>query len=255
MTEKIFLLGGYDLEMLEIKKLLEDQGIRYFDKNLDWGNAKLKMYADEIDQYTDNESYTIYGIELHEDDFGTIPTNYYRIDHHNTFSDLPSSIEQVCALLEIPMSRYQRLVAANDKAYIPGMKAIGASNDEIQYIRQKDRQSQGVTNKDERLAKQALENKKYEGDLIVVYSLSNRFSPICDTLYPCDKLLIYTDDELVYYGKEKDKLVMLFAKEIDAGNMYHGGGNMGFIGTTTRKYNKQELEIIKDLILKEVVIK
>lgn len=252
MTRKIFLLGGHDLEMLEIKKLLDEQGIRYVDKNLDWGNAKLKMYADEVEQYADSEAYTLYGIELHEDDFGTLPENYHRIDHHNAYSHLPSAIEQVCALLEIPMTRHQQLVAANDKAYIGGMKVMGATDVEIADIRFKDRQAQGVTPEDERMADEALKNKKQIDDLIVVNSQSSRFSPICDQLYPCDKLLIYNDNELVYYGKEKNKLVQLFTKGIDVGKMYHGGGDAGFIGTVKGKCEKVEIERIKDSVIEKI---
>lgn len=252
MTEKICLLGGHDLEMLEIKKLLDEQGIRYVDKHLDWANAKLKMYANEIEQYADSEAYIIYGIELHEEGFGKLPDNYHRIDHHNAYSHLPSAIEQVCTLLEIPMSRHQKLVAANDKAYIPGMKAIGATDIEIADIRRKDRQTQGVTPEDERLADEALTNKKQVGDLLLVYSQSSRFSPICDKLYPCDKLLICTDAELVYYGNGKEALVQLFAKEIDEGKMYHGGGHAGFIGTAQGSYQKEELERINDLLIEKI---
>ena len=32
----VFLLGWHDLEMLEIKKILEELSIRYFDKRLEW---------------------------------------------------------------------------------------------------------------------------------------------------------------------------------------------------------------------------
>lgn len=254
MTEKVFLLGGYDLEMLEIKNILEQNGNTYLDKQLKWDNAILEVYRGELEIYSNNKAYAIYGIELQEHEF-SLPSNYYRIDHHNALSDLPSSIEQICTLLDVPMTRYLKLVAANDKAYIPGMKAIGASPDEISDIRLRDRQAQGVTQREEELAKQALKYKERDGDLIIIYSHSDRFSPICDSLYPSDKLLIYTDDELVYYGKGKDKLVTLFSQEIKNGNIYHGGGDLGYIGTGKGKYGKSDLETIKEIIIKEIVIK
>ena len=47
MSDKLFLLGGQDLEMLEIKKLLERENIAYKDKNLKWG-AKLSDYQNEL---------------------------------------------------------------------------------------------------------------------------------------------------------------------------------------------------------------
>ena len=43
----IFLLGGCDLEMLAIKRLLKKYNKIFFDKNLKWG-AKLSEYEDII---------------------------------------------------------------------------------------------------------------------------------------------------------------------------------------------------------------
>jgi hypothetical protein len=45
-----FFLGGYDLEMLEIRKILESCGYKenedFFDKKLKWG-AKLSEYLND----------------------------------------------------------------------------------------------------------------------------------------------------------------------------------------------------------------
>ena len=43
MSDKLFLLGGQDLEMLEIKKLLERENIAYKDKNLKWVFAAYEI--------------------------------------------------------------------------------------------------------------------------------------------------------------------------------------------------------------------
>ena len=47
--KKVFLLGGYDLEMLEIKKILDSKNVEYKDKNLSWG-AKLSDYQDILEK-------------------------------------------------------------------------------------------------------------------------------------------------------------------------------------------------------------
>lgn len=67
-------------------------------------------------------------------------------------------MEQVASILDHPLNRYQTLVAANDKAYIPGMLEIGASHEEINLIRQEDRKAQGVIEDDEKLAQEAITN-------------------------------------------------------------------------------------------------
>lgn len=139
-----FLLGGYDLEMVTIKTILEQQGIPFSDKQLKWG-AKLSAYADVL-----NDEDHFVGIELIEDI--STPKHYTLIDHHNEYAHLNSSLEQVAALLYINLDREKQLIAANDKGYIPAMEAKGAASDEITVIQERDRETQGVTEKDEQLA-------------------------------------------------------------------------------------------------------
>ena len=69
-----FLLGGHDLEMAEIRKLLEreglEEGIDFLDRKLGWG-ARLSDYQDAF-----HENRANVGIELKEDT--TPPNNYLR---------------------------------------------------------------------------------------------------------------------------------------------------------------------------------
>ena len=174
----IFLLGGADLEMHTIRQLLDKNGYRYYDKH-------LRAYRKEIEDYTEDDIPLWVGIELQED--MTPPTRYICIDHHNSNAHKPSSLEQLAELLEIPLSRQEQLIAANDRAYIPGMKALQASDAEIAGIRQADRACQGVTEEEEKLAEQAIrEHIQVCDNLIVVRALCHRFSPICDRLFPYD---------------------------------------------------------------------
>ena len=235
--QQIFLLGGYDLEMMEIKKIAESiPGVLLFDKHLSWDTADLDKYKDVLQQYENCENVVVYGIELHENQDVRLPLNYYRIDHHNQYSANLSALEQVAAVLKIELTREQQLIAANDRGYIPEMQQQGATADEIRQIRLRDRQAQGVTEEDEQLALQAIENKTTEQDIIVIKSETNRFSPICDNLYPYHKLLIYTDDVLMYYGERKERLTKYFASDINARKMFHGGGVDGYFGTVRAAY-------------------
>lgn len=252
MSKIIFLLGGYDLEMLEIKKILKKHNIPYFDNHLSWDNALLLNYRDVLAQYGNNHDYQLYGIELRNTGIYSIPENYQLIDHHNEYNKLQSSLEQVANILQIPLTRKQQLKAANDKGYIPAMKLLGATDEEIFNIRLQDRKAQGVTKKDELLVGKAIENKKLLGDVTVVEALSFAFSPICDRLYPYKKLLIYTSQNLMYYGENKYKLVNAFQKEIALGNMFYGGNESGFFGIAKGYYNREEIlnfvEIIKNIV-------
>lgn len=247
----IFLLGGADLEMHTIRQLLDKNGYRYYDKHLRWDNACLSAYRKEIEDYTEDDIPLWGGIELQED--MTPPTRYICIDHHNSNAHKPSSLEQLAELLEIPLSRQEQLIAANDRAYIPGMKALQASDAEIAGIRQADRACQGVTEEEEKLAEQAIrEHIQVCDNLIVVRALCHRFSPICDRLFPYERLLIYTDEEWMYYGKQAERLVKNFQSDIQHGGIFYGGGPDGYIGCKRKVYTssqiQQHIELIKNLM-------
>ncbi len=233
----IFFLGGYDLEMITIKEILEQNCIKFIDKNLLWG-AKLSDYNDELKKYT---NYTIYGIELELDI--DAPNNYIEIDHHNKNNNKPSSIEQVAKILDIKLDRYQQLVSANDSGYIPAMKKINATSKEINNIRLLDRQAQGITKKDEHLAMKTLENNNSN----IIYSYTQHFSSIADRVYNKYKnYIIYNDTKIVFYSYKLDNILkFLENNNIKKDDYYYGGGNFGFVAI---KENILSKEAIKKLI-------
>lgn len=237
-----FLLGGYDLEMLEIRNILELNAQKYIDLKLAWG-ARLSAYSGYL-----NDTWHFIGIELVED--MKKPRYYTAIDHHNEFSGNPASIEQVADLLGIELNRYQLLVAANDEAYIGGMEAMGASKDEIRQIRKADRKAQGVTAIDEEMAEKSIEhNLTRAGDLLLVEALTPRFSVITDRLYPFKKLLITWQNQLAYYGKGKDSIALRYNELIKQGKAYHGGTQNGFFGLVNGVFTTEQVVKIRDEII------
>lgn len=240
IKDYVFFLGGHDLEMLEIKKILESQGVVFYDKNLQWKNAKLSQYSKEL-----NDSNLFIGIELDSDI--DLPSNYTLIDHHNENSYKPSAIEQVSEMFGIKLSRNQLLVAANDKGYIPAMEAMGATSDEIKYIRSCDREGQGVTEKDEQLGEQSIkESLTIDQGITLVKSLTTKFSAITDRLHPCDKLLVYTNSELTYYGEGVSLLIITFDNLIKQKKAYYGGGEKGYFEIGNKCLPIKELMKIKE---------
>ena len=246
MSEQLFfLLGGADLEMQTIRDVLVCQGIPFADHHLRWDNALLSSYQEELQERKGGQ--TIYGIELRED---ILPPSCYRaVDHHNGLSSFPCALEQVLEILQLPMNRYEQLVSANDKAYIPGMLALGATSEEIATIRLADRKAQGVTEEEEHLAEKAIaDNKEIVNGLIIVYALCSRFSPICDRLFPYHKLLVYTDSEWMYYGDDSTKVCELFSDDLLEGNLFYGGGEQGYVGIKQNVYDKNEILEMVDQI-------
>lgn len=237
-THKVFLLGGYDLEMLTIKQLLEGRDdCVCVDKHLRWDNAFLSAYKEELSR---NADVSIYGIELKEDI--AKPDNCHIIDHHNQEEEAPCALEQVASLLGITLNRYQQMVASNDKGYIPAMLAIGATREEIELVRRNDRLAQGISPEEEMKAVQSINNHlSIHGALTVVQSLTPCFSCICDRLFPYHSLLVYDKKTWTFYGKGKDKLVEQLKEEIFQKKLYYGGGSLGFIGCIEGMYTQEEI--------------
>lgn len=247
IKQKIFLLGGMDLEMSVIRDMLKEHNVVYYDNSPKWNNAVLSSYNDVLKKYHNKNNVIVYGIELTEDI--TAPENYIRIDHHNDFSHKPSSLQQTADLLDVEMSYFYKLVAANDVAYIPGMKQLGATEQDIIRIRTLDRKCQGVTDEDEAAAEKSIkENMRIHNGLTTVRSYTTSFSPICDRLYPYDSLLVYTDKEATYYGTKVCQLKNMFCDEIKAHKMYYGG-NDGYFGIARDAYSKDELNTILNKII------
>jgi len=252
----IFLLGGYDLEMVTIKELLDKNGITYFDNNLPWG-AKLSDYKEDIEK--EKENTTFYAIELDID--YTLPTKHKLeiIDHHNELVDNPTSLEQVIELLEIEdklsskTKRYYKLVSANDRDYISGLICAGATDSEIKYIRAKDREAQGVIKEDEIRAKNDVRSRKTSNDIVTICATIDRFSAISDCLYfettPYNpsRYIIYNDEEIIFYGFNIASLRESF-KQFSKEELktYNGRGYFGVLNLSAEKIRE-----LKDFIIEK----
>lgn len=185
----IFFLGGSDLEMQSIKKVLEEEGFEFLDKNLSWG-ANLSAYENELKEY---EGKTIYGLELIADE--RTPKNYQTIDHHNELSHKPSSLFQVLELLDKKPTREQELISANDVGHIEAMKCMGASDEEIKNIRQRERIIQGITKQDEEEALKEIEAVVQENGIYIIETALDSFSPIVDN-FEKRPLIVYSKKSL-----------------------------------------------------------
>lgn len=136
-----------------------------------------------------------------------LPKKAIIIDHHNERAgkEAKTSIEQVAELLGIRLNRHQELISANDKGHIKGMRDIGATDEEIRLIRMLDRQAQGVTEEDERLAEESINRHLQVVDehTAVVHSLTKKTSAVFDRLYDNfqDLYVITPDGEINFSGR------------------------------------------------------
>lgn len=242
--KSLFLLGGYDLEMIEIKNILVENNQDFLDNSLSWG-AKLSSYQDALNEIQ-NKSRLIIAVELLNDI--PTPTNFLNIDHHNNFNHLPSSIEQVANFLEIELTDYQKLVAINDVEHIKGLKKAGASKEKIEELRQKDRFYQGVTQEDEFLALKELTSKKYQNNCCIIKTTLSKFSPLTDKLEE-ENLIVYSDKEMIYYGKNRNKLIEKFGHYVKEHKAFYGGTNEGFFGFVKDVFDEVQINTFLEEIL------
>ncbi|AEE54546.1 hypothetical protein [Haliscomenobacter hydrossis] len=265
-TEKpyCFFLGGMDLEMQEIEKILLEHKEETISNKLSWKTAKLSSYKASIKER--KKTHCLVFIELTIDDDTILKdlTDYRIIDHHDENDSRLSSIEQVAALLNIELSDYHRLVAINDRAYIPGLLAEGLSRFEIEEIREKDWEAQGIakpsrkeiesilstsTSKDSDLQKNPIEQ---EADITTIHvRLNLPFAPIVDYLTLEEKktthLILYNKDAIVYYGPGVGVLRDKFAAEINNKEAYSGGGFNGYFGLNLSKSSDEPKDLARKI--------
>jgi len=231
---KIWVVPVNDLEAVEIRNLLADAGEKVLVTQQRWGasweNLEAKVVAEVNDLLQSNAEAEVVGIEL----FGDSPwANSRNIDHHTWGNEDnahdQSSIEQVAKELGATLNRYLQLVAANDKAWYPGLEAAGATVGEADVIRQADRCAQGVTPDDEAQAVRDIESAERRGERVLVRtSLSSyQVSPISDRLYGHAKEWFIADSNARIYNGQRHLDIFQHMEEsgLIAGSDWKGGSD------------------------------
>lgn len=206
--KRLFLLGGHDEEMEEIKNVLISNGQEFIDKELSWGAS---AYADEI---ADAKETQLVFVELEID--LQVPVGSVIIDHHGSRAGEPPALIQVLNLLKIAPTRRQVLIGAFDAGYAYGLQAIGASNEEIaaflnvapdlaikEMLLTVSAES-GVTEDEISEAERAVDNAVSFGDMIIVECAHSKTSLITARLFDHQKeqniLILSRDGEVNYFG-------------------------------------------------------
>ena len=199
-SNMVIFLGGYDAEMLAIADACREAGVAVADKHLGWG-AAASSYQEEIAQAVSEGKQAVL-VELSLDI--ELPESAVVVDHHNENAGKPASILQVLDLLGVEPTRRQRLIAANDCAYIPGMLALGATPEEIAAVRLADRAAQGITPEQESEAERAIAAAKTVNGVTIIKMAHSKTATVCDRLFNPDKeqrlLILSGDGESNFFG-------------------------------------------------------
>ena len=215
VSNYIFFLGGNDLEMQTIEKLLQQHVAltQIKNKNLGWG-ANASAYKAEIDQALAEGKIPVL-IELENDlpDLGK--DSILIVDHHQekAGAHAATALQQIWILLGLSETdwlnnREYQLIAANDRGHIAAMQAMNANVDEIKKIRERDRHAQGITTEQEQQAQQAIEQRdqKLDGQLTVVNLPHSACATVTDRLHTAlggegyENLVIFSPHEVNFYG-------------------------------------------------------
>lgn len=208
-----FFLGGHDLEMIEIRRLLEEAGLgdRITDFGLRWG-ARASAYENEIAASLAKGETSVL-IELADD----LPAALDRaqivvVDHHRERAGqgAPSSLRQIYHLAGepsgVPWTRWRSLVEANDIGHLRALRALGATTEEVRVIRDADRAAQGIGAAIEAESHRAVSMAKRHGALTVVHTTAPTSSAITDFIEPeyggpgADDLVVVMPDKVAFFG-------------------------------------------------------
>ena len=205
--DRVWVIAENDGEAREIRRLLEHAGERVLVSAQRWG-ARWEGLESAIQAQLRAFPGRIYGVEL----AGPNPYGAINIDHHYYAGDdrrmEESSLEQVADLLAIPLSRWQRLVALNDRGYIPLMARFGASPEEIRAVRQADRAAQGVTKEQEAAAARDVDGVVVRDGKLELWCPDGFCSAHSDLLQGrAPEILLMGPDQWCYYGERHQELV------------------------------------------------
>lgn len=187
MPERLWVIARNDGEAVEICRLLEANNEPVLVSGQDWGAtwANLEAHIHEaLNAFRrDHPDAELIGIEL------AGPNSYgaRNIDHH-LYSDEDrrhplSSLEQVAIELGVTLTHRQRLVAANDRSYIPAMVAESATPEEIADVRRQDREAQGIGASHWARAERDIASAEWRGDRVFVSCPEGVTSAHTDQLY------------------------------------------------------------------------
>jgi hypothetical protein len=204
--KRIWVVALNDLESMEIRKLLDACGELVLASAQPWGATWAGLEPEVVgalrNRKASDPATEVIGIELAgPNQFGAKNIDHHRYPGDDRSSAL-SSLEQVAAWLGVTLNRWQHLVAVNDRGYIPGMLAAGATEEEVARIRVLDRAAQGVSARDEQDAEDDIcDRSEWRGDRVLVRCARRPTSAHSDRLFGrAREILLAGDGEWNYSG-------------------------------------------------------
>ena len=243
----VWIVPVNDGEAVEIRNLLVDAGEKVITTRQAWGatwqNLEPGVVAEVEKLLATSPDAEVIGIELG----GSARWQGRNIDHHRYYdedrSNMKSSLEQIADLLGVKLSRFQTLVAENDKGWIPAMEKAGAHPDEIKIVRAQDRLAQGVMPDDEAQAVRDIASAEWHGRKVLICCLRGATSAHTDRLYGRFNEALTIDGvsgKWVYFGPRHHKFYALTEGGVQGVRWVGGRPESGYSGVEKPTEETQE---------------
>ncbi len=239
---RLWVLPLNDGEAVEIRRLLEHHRETVLLSRQSWGASWAKLEPKLAQRARDFRNQCpggeIFGVEL----AGSNPFGAIDIDHHRYRDDDRShplaSLEQVARILGVLLTRWQLLVAANDRGYIPAMLGLNATPDEIAAVRAQDRAAQGIGPEQERQAEQDLRQAVWRDDKVFVPCHTKPTAAHADRLFDrAREALLVSAPEWDYYGPRHQGLT---AFRFPEAHWSGGDPRSGYFGIENPSHETQQ---------------
>ncbi|MBF0443908.1 MAG: hypothetical protein HQK54_18510 [Oligoflexales bacterium] len=287
IRETLFIIPENDAESMRASAILRALKVPYLHASTQKWGATLDKEWDKIDKSTLSKIRRVSVLEIpglakckgdpiqSEENIKNmglmldiIDHHYYGwVDRHNS----KSSLEQLCERIGWKMDKTDTALSVNDRSYIPGLKKMGLTNEEIREIRYFDLLCQGnsATNKKKKFRqaqKKMKELTRYDRENLWVMNCLTAHSPLIIQelclLSPDGKsnILEIRASKIGFSGEPivVDRLLALDIEAAGFGSGYisYGGGDDNqskFWGLKTKSKEIRIPDNLKDMILKTIL--
>jgi hypothetical protein len=256
-----YFLGGHDLEMVTIGKLLSVHGADFRDAGLRWG-ARASAYGKHLASAV-AEGCRIVLVELEVDIELPRYAEVVIIDHHGLLAgkNRPTSLEQVANRLGITAetfaaNRWWQLVSANDRGHVRAMRELSpaATDDEVRTVRQLDLTAQGIGRAEMVSAREAAKRARRvgQGRLTIAECSDDRTGLVAEMLEPFfggagyENLLVVGQTQFGFYGS--GQVVTALAERSPADASWFGGSlpDYGYWGAERARISFDPAQMIAE---------
>lgn len=264
---RLWVIPNNDAEAQAAINLLLAAGESVLISHQGWGASWKDLepsLSDELNEWrARNPGKPIYGLELRgENSVGAID-----IDDHSypgddrTTNTYTRGLIDIAQIVGVPLSRFEKLICANDQDYRRGMVREGATPGEISVVRAMDRSAQGVSASDQNRAAFDVSRAEFRegpaGSQVILQITTPSETPQLDLIADSGRntieQLCVSASGIDYYGPRYQEFKRLGLRSKSNVTYEGGDGTRGYFGikAPTDASQQRILEFFRDGALPE----